>query len=110
VLKRSASAVELGVAVIRAIESFEYLPVAPSTTEIEDWNNELYRVVGIQSERGFERGASVVDVAEEAGRWVVKPQDRRRGYWVPMDETTYLHLTEPRPEDVGHAVRQALGS
>lgn len=109
VLERSASDLELGAAVVRAIESFEYLAAPPTAAEVDDWNNELYRVAGVKDERTFERNASVVQILEERGRWVVEPHDRRRGYWVPMSEETFLHLSEPSPEEVATAVRKVLG-
>ena len=59
-LKRSASDAELGAAVVRAIESCEYVVVAPTVAEIDGWNSELYGVVRVKDERTFERGASLV--------------------------------------------------
>jgi hypothetical protein len=108
VLKRSASDADLGEAVVRAIEGFEYMAVAPTPAEIDRWNRELYEVVGVKDERTFERGASVLSVAEDARQWTLQPQDRRRGYWVPLNEDTHLHLTDPSAEEIGVAVRQVL--
>jgi hypothetical protein len=99
---------ELGKTVIRAIESFEYMAAAPTATTLDRWNSELYEVVGVKDERTFERGASVVSIVEEAGRWTLEPQDRRRGYWVPLNEKTHLHLTNPSPKEIAAAVRRVL--
>lgn len=108
VLNRSVSDAELGETVIRAIESFEYMVAAPTATKLDRWHSELYEAVGVKDERAFERGASVVSIVEDAGRWTLEPQDRRRGYWVPLNEETHLHLTEPSAEEIAVAVRQIL--
>lgn len=108
VLSRTASDEELGAAVVSAIESFEYMVEEPARAEIEAWNSELYAVVRVKDEATFERGASLIQIIEHAGRWVVEPQDRRRGYWVPRHEEAFLHLTRPAAEEVGGAVRRAL--
>jgi hypothetical protein len=110
VVKRSAADDEIGEAVVSAVARFECLVRAPSVTEIDGWNGELYAAVGVKDEAAFERSASLVQIVERAGLWVVEPQDRRRGYWSPRHEQTFLHLTRRSPGVVGAAVRRAFGS
>jgi hypothetical protein len=110
IVQRSASNQELGAAVVDAIEGFTLL------AEEEDLSDEaasaaaaeLFAVVGVKDRRTFERGASLVRVEERRRRWTVQPYGRQRGYWIPLDEGTYLNLSAPSASEVGAAVRKAL--
>jgi hypothetical protein len=108
VLPRRASDEELGAAVFDAIEGFTVLADEPGDDEIRAAAAELFAVVGAANYSTFERGASLVGVEEWRGRWVVEPWGRRRGYWVPLNEETFVKLSRPSPSEVGGAVRSAF--
>ncbi len=80
----------------------------PSRADLDAANSELFAVVGVKDDATFARSASLVEVDERGGRWVVQPWDRRRGMWTPLNEETYLRLTDPTPQELGAAVRKAF--
>ena len=108
VVPRSASDEELGAAVVAAVDGFTLMAVLPSDDVIEAATAELLALVGVRNERTFERGASLVQIAEHRDTWTVEPWDRVRGYWVPLDEKTHLKLSAPSAPEVGAAVRSAF--
>jgi hypothetical protein len=108
VLPRKASDEELGAAVFDAIEGFTVLAEEPSDDEVAAAVSELFAVVGVASHSTFERGASLVEIEEWRGRWVVEPWGRRHGYWAPLNEETFVKLSRPSENEVGAAVRRAF--
>ena len=108
VLPRGASDHQLGAAVFDAVDGFTVLAEEPNADDLARASSELFAVVGVANERAFERGASLVCVEERRGRWVVQPWDRRRGYWVPLEEQTFVKLSKPSASEVGAAVRSGF--
>jgi hypothetical protein len=108
VLPRRAWDAELGAAVFDAIEGFAVLAEEPSDDDVSAAAAELLAVVGVANDSTFERGASLVAVEEWRGKWVVEPWGRRCGYWVPLNEETFVKLSQPSPSEVGAAVRRAF--
>jgi hypothetical protein len=108
VVSRVASDDELGAAVIDAVEGHTVLNEDPSDVDVDAAAAELRAVVGVKDRRTFERGASLVYVDEHRRRWTVEPWGRRRGYWAPLGEETFLKLSAPSASEIGAAVRSAF--
>jgi len=110
VVPRSASDEELGKAVIDAIEGFTLMTEHLSDELVEAAAAELLATVGVKSRETFERGASLLHVEEQSGKWTVQPWGRQRGYWIPLHEGTYIKVNAPSAADVGAAIRNAFVS
>jgi hypothetical protein len=108
VLPRSVSDEELGAAVIDAIEGFTLL-MEPLSDEVAwaEWA-ELFAAAGVKNRQAFERGASLVEIKVQRRRWTIQPWGRQRGYWIPLDESTHVMLSDPSARDIGVAVRRAF--
>ena len=110
-LPSSASALDLGAAVVSALEasSFEAIDGEEVTRLAEERLLELARAAGVSSWKTFERGARYVDVdLATAAEILVTPNHRRRGYWEPTPERYWRHLRQPSDAELGDAVLAAL--
>ncbi len=108
VVQRSASDEQLGAAVIDAIEGFTLMAEDLSDELVDAAAAELLATVGVKSRQTFERGASLLHVEEHRGKWTIQPWGRQRGYWIPLDESTYINLDAPSAAEIGAAVRSAF--
>jgi hypothetical protein len=106
VVSRSASDDELRTAVVAAVKGFTMMAELPSDEVNAAYAAELLALVGVANERTFERGASLVQIAEHRDTWTIEPWDRVRGYWVPLNEES--QLSAPSAREIGEGVRSAF--